>query len=181
MGRPCEGYTCEGATTKPAESAQAMDVHASESGERLPEAQQCRTANSETNNASTLSMSLNSDSIPNSQVAAPVEKSPNLRRLEFPISDRFVNQQTASATVTSAAYRVTSNKTVVRWSERSREPTRKRKLGDDHTTPVSTRGYGQAGSAQERTYRLFETHNPDLDEKQVSLTGRLTETKNEHF
>ena len=125
---------------------------------------------------------MNSDSIP------------NLRRLQFPISDACVNQQTESATVTSAAYTVTSNETAVRWSERSREPTRKRKLGDDHTTPVSTRGYGQAGSAQERTYRLFETHNPDLDERPIwltvkkkgtgedryNVTERITETEEQH-
>ena len=43
-------------------------------------------------------------------------------------------------------------------------PTRKRKLGDLY--PI---------------HRLPDAHNPDLDEKQVSLTGRLTETKNEHF
>ena len=41
VGRPCEGYTCDGATAKPAESAQVMEVHASASGEGSPGAQMC--------------------------------------------------------------------------------------------------------------------------------------------
>ena len=36
VGRPCEGYTCDGATEKLAESAQVLEVHASASGEGSP-------------------------------------------------------------------------------------------------------------------------------------------------
>ena len=124
VGRPCEGYTCDGATEKLAESAQVMEVHASASGEGSPGAQMCVTANSEFSKASAMSMCLNQGEIPNDQVTAPVE-------IREDMIDPCLNQQTASATVADVAHTVPPNpsihNTVVRYTARSHESTRKRK------------------------------------------------------
>ena len=108
----------------------------------------CVTANSEFSKASAMSMCLNQGEIPNDQVTAPVE-------IREEMIDPCLNQQTASATVAAVAHTVPPNpsivqsqaadqigmhtvvhNTVVRYTARSHESTRTRKVVEMGNVPV---------------------------------------------